>query len=71
MDSRRWQDLKQVVTSLLETDRQEWPKSLCEICGSDVDLFLDVSSLLAVSRSLSDFIDQPAWRFLHPVDQRS
>lgn len=72
MDTRKWQHLKDVVTSLLERDRREWPTSLVNACGDDVDLFLDASSLLARSRSVASFVDRPAWRILpSSADDRS
>ena len=72
MDTRKWQHLKDVVTSLLERDRREWPTSLVNACGDDVDLFLDASSLLARSRSVVSFVDRPAWRILpSSADDRS
>lgn len=71
MDGRRWQNLKDLVSSLLETDRHEWPSSLVDACGDDVDLFLDASALLARSRSAAGLIDRPAWRILYPSEERS
>lgn len=63
MEQRR-QDLKRVVSSLLEEERRKWPRLLVAYCGEDVDLFLDASTLLAVSGSAGDFIDSPAIRLL-------
>ncbi|MCP4655723.1 MAG: hypothetical protein GY856_09920 [bacterium] len=64
MSPERWQRFKQVVAAILERDRREWPSCLLAHCGDDVDLFLEVSSLLAFSRSVGDFIEAPAWRVL-------
>ena len=62
MSPERWQRFKQTVVEVMEPGRAEWPSYLVKKCGGDIDLFLDVSSLLAASRSISDFIKTPAWR---------
>ncbi len=64
MSPNRWQRFKNVVARVLERDRREWPACLLDQCGDDVDLFLDASSLLAVSRSAGSFIETPAWQVL-------
>lgn len=64
MSSAKWHRFKDVVASVLERDRQEWPAALLAQCGDDVDLFLEASALLAVSRSAEDFIEAPAWQVL-------
>ena len=64
MSPERWQRFKEVVTAVLERNRQEWPSCLVKQCGDDVDLFLDASSLLAAGRSMGDFIEAPAWRMV-------
>ncbi len=71
MGPERWQRFKQVVAAVLERDRREWPSCLLAQCGDDVDLFLEVSSLLALSRSLGDFIEAPAWRVLETRPESS
>lgn len=64
MSPERWDRCKDVVANLLERERREWPSSLVDACGDDVDVFLEATSLLAVSRSAGDFIRAPAWRML-------
>ena len=64
MGSERWQQLKDVVGTVLEHRRQEWPTRLVDECGHDVDLFLEASTLLATSTTVGDFIEKPAWRVL-------
>ncbi len=62
MSPDRWQRFKQIVMTVWEKDRREWPSSLVDQCGDDVELFLEASSLLALSRSVGGFIESPAWR---------
>lgn len=64
MSPERWQRFKEVVTALIERDRREWPSCLLAQCGDDVDLFLEVSSLLALDRRAGNFIETPAWQVL-------
>ena len=64
MSPEGWNRCKNVVASLLDLERQEWPARLVEVCGDDVDVFLEASSLLAVSRAAEDFIHAPAWQLL-------
>ncbi len=61
MGPERWQRFKQIVMTVWEKDRREWPSSLVDQCGDDVELFLEASSLLALSQSVGDFIESPAW----------
>lgn len=55
-----WQRAKPILDDALERDRKQWPTLLMETCGDDVDLFLEVSTLLAASRGLGDFIESSA-----------
>lgn len=55
-----WQRAQPIVDSFLETEDKLWPKLLAARCGEDVELFLEVSTLLAASRKLGDFIERPA-----------
>ena len=64
MSPERWQRFKEVIAAVLDHDRREWPSCLLAQCGDDVDLFLEASSLLALSRSVDDFIEAPAWQSL-------
>ncbi len=64
MSPERWNRFKRVVAAVLEQERRDWPSSLVAHCGDDVDLFLEASALLAVSRSAGDFIEVPAWHLL-------
>ena len=64
MQPEHWHRFKEVVAAVLERNRDEWPQSLVSHCGDDVDLFLEASALLAVSRSVGDFIETPAWQIL-------
>ena len=61
MSSDRWERMKSNLTEILEQDPSDWPTCLVTTCGDDVDLFLEVSTLLAKSRSIGDFIEVPAW----------
>ena len=62
----KWQRLKDVFSEALEIDRRKWPAYLLTHCGDDVDLFLEVTSLLAVERSLGNFIETPVADRLFP-----
>ncbi len=64
MTPDKWHRCKKIVGAVLEREREEWPRSLLSECGDDVDLFLEASSLLAVSRSAGDFIAAPALQVL-------
>ncbi len=64
MRTENFSRIKSIVTAVLEKDRREWPSALVEQCGDDVDLFLEATSLLALSRLVDDFIEAPAWRVL-------
>ncbi len=64
MGSEKWQQLKDVVGTVLEHKRQEWPICLVDECGHDVDLFLEASTLLATSAAVGEFIEKPAWHVL-------
>ncbi len=64
MSLESWQRIKEVVAAVLERDRRDWPRCLVAQCGDDVDLFLEASSLLALSKTAGDFIETPAWRVL-------
>lgn len=61
MQQERWSRCKELVSELLDSDRDAWPALLTRRCGDDVDLFLDVASLMAASRELGDFIQRPTW----------
>lgn len=67
----RWQKLKNIFNDTLEQDREEWPAFLLEQCGDDVDLFLEVSSLLAVEAQIGGFIETPAVDSVFPVQVES
>ncbi len=72
MTPDRWHRFKRIVGAVLERERAEWPRSLLAECGDDVDLFLEASSLLALSRSAGEFIEVPAWqRLASPANPRS
>jgi len=71
MHSHSWQRLKDIVDAALERDQQSWPAWLAETCGDDIDLFLEVSSLLAASRQHGDFIERPAIESLGLTPKRS
>lgn len=71
MGSERWQQLKDVVGTVLERERRDWPACLVDECGHDVDLFFEASALLAKSAAVGDFIEKPAWHIFHlPGDVR-
>ncbi len=72
MRPQQWHRVKNVVAAVIERDRREWPSLLLAECGDDVDLFLEVCSLLALSRAAGDFIETPAWRsFSPPIPPKS
>jgi hypothetical protein len=64
MNPEMWQRVKKILHSALDHDRERWPAYLAETCGHDVDLFLEVSSLLAASRGAEGFIERPALELL-------
>ncbi len=69
MSPQQWHRFKNIVVAVKERDRREWPSHLFAECGDDVDLFFEASSLLAVSNSVGDFIERPAWRLVsHPAE---
>ncbi len=62
MSPQQWHRCKDVVATVIERDRREWPSRLLDECGDDVDLFFEACSLLALSGSVGDFIAIPAWQ---------
>ena len=55
-----WRRAQPIVESVLEQECDLWPAILFDRCGKDVDLFLEVTTLVAASRRLGDFIERPA-----------
>lgn len=55
-----WQRVKSIVSAALDMDPEAWPVYLEESCGSDRELLAETRSLLEVSWSLGDFIEEPA-----------
>lgn len=60
MSSEIWQRVKVIVYEALERDPAEWPTYLQESCEGDSELESEVSSLLQVSWSIGNFIEEPA-----------
>lgn len=59
-----WQRVKSIVSAALDMDPEAWPVYLEESCGSDPKLLAETRSLLEVSWSLGDFIEEPALELL-------
>ena len=59
-----WKRAKPILNHALEQKPERWPMYLAESCGDDVDLFFEVTSLLAASKDLGDFIERPAIELL-------
>ncbi|HEX9735999.1 MAG TPA: hypothetical protein VGG06_28895 [Thermoanaerobaculia bacterium] len=54
-----WQRVKSIVSTALDMDPEAWPGYLEESCGSDAELLAEARSLLEVSWSLGNFIEEP------------
>ncbi|HEX6576539.1 MAG TPA: serine/threonine-protein kinase, partial [Gemmatimonadaceae bacterium] len=59
MDSRRWQQIQEVLDVALETDRARWPALLDERCGDDDALKHEVEALLSRLDTAKKFLDSP------------
>lgn len=54
-----WRRAQPIVESVLEQDFERWPETVFALCGKDAELFFEVTSLVAASRHLDDFIEKP------------
>lgn len=59
-----WQRVKSIVAAALDMDPEAWAVYLEESCGSDAELLTEARSLLEVSWSLGNFIEEPAPQLL-------
>ena len=64
MSTDLWQRVKIILVEALERDPAEWPTYLQESCAGDGELKSEVSSLLEVSWSIGNFIEEPALHVL-------
>lgn len=55
-----WQRVKSIVSRALEQDPETWPGYLEETCGGEPELLAEARSLLEVSWSIGNFIEEPA-----------
>jgi hypothetical protein len=60
-----WRRVKVIVYEALDRDPAEWPSYLHETCEGDSELESEVSSLLEVSWSIGNFIEEPALEILN------
>ncbi|MEM1206265.1 MAG: hypothetical protein AAGN66_23740 [Acidobacteriota bacterium] len=65
IDPERYQRVKDVVDLALKVERKAWPSWLAERCGDDVEVFLEVTTLLAASQHVDPtFIEGTALELL-------
>ena len=65
MSAKRWQQVQEILSEVLDTDPQKRPALIERHCGSDLDLRSEVESLLHAAGNSREFLERPA--FL-PVD---
>jgi eukaryotic-like serine/threonine-protein kinase len=59
MDTRRWQQIQEVLDVALETDPARWSSVLSERCSGDPELQREVEALLARLDTAKGFLDSP------------